>query len=273
MPAWKARTAPTPASILHSCGWQRVRAANPRTAIVVNVGHAFDAGFARDAAALLVAWYPGQNFGKALVDVLSGRREPGGRLPMTLAAQEADYPAFDLTPDAEGNLAYAEGVLVGYRGMKAKGTTALFPLGAGQGYTRFALANARVEGGQVLVDVTNTGTRAGSEVVQAYLAQSPLPWSALPSCTCPPARRRRRRSSPAPISCAAWPAPARCRWCWGAMPRMPRSRWNCHADALGRSRTGKGPESPLGFPGLLLGRPAGRLPTQKKAPSGFPAGP
>jgi beta-glucosidase len=58
--------------------------------------------------------------------------------------------------------------------MKAKGTKALFPLGAGQGYTRFALANARVEGGQVLVDVTNTGTRAGSEVVQAYLAQSPF---------------------------------------------------------------------------------------------------
>ena len=153
---------------------EAVRAANPRTAIVVNVGHAFDAGFARDAAALLVAWYPGQNFGKALVDVLSGRREPGGRLPMTLAAQEADYPAFDLTPDGAGNLAYAEGVLVGYRGMKAKGTKALFPLGAGQGYTRFALANARVEGGQVLVDVTNTGTRAGSEVVQAYLAQSPF---------------------------------------------------------------------------------------------------
>ncbi|MET3471638.1 beta-glucosidase [Novosphingobium sp. 1529] len=152
---------------------QAVRAANPRTAIVVNVGHAFDASFATDAAALLVAWYPGQNFGKALADVLIGTREPGGRLPMTLAAQEADYPAYGLTPDDGGDLRYDDGLLVGYRGFKAQGKAALFPLGAGMGYTSFALGEARVADGRIVVEVTNTGTRAGSEVIQAYLAQSP----------------------------------------------------------------------------------------------------
>ncbi|NKJ41286.1 glycoside hydrolase family 3 C-terminal domain-containing protein [Novosphingobium sp. SG720] len=153
---------------------EAVRAANSRTAVVVNVGHAFDASFAADDAALLVAWYPGQNFGKALADVLAGTREPGGRLPMTLAAAEADYPALNLTPDADGNLAYDDGVLVGYRGLKAQGKAALFPLGAGQGYTRFTLDDARIVDGQVLVKVTNTGGRPGSEVIQAYLAQSPF---------------------------------------------------------------------------------------------------
>lgn len=151
-----------------------VMAANPRTAIVVNVGHAFDANFARDAAALLVAWYPGQAFGTALADVLSGKREPGGRLPVTLARDEADYPAFALKPAANGDLAYSEGLLTGYRGFRAKGIAALHPFGAGQGYTTFALGEPRVEGGAISLTVTNTGTRSGSEVVQAYLATSPF---------------------------------------------------------------------------------------------------
>lgn len=150
-----------------------VRAANPRTAMVVNVGHAFDANFGVEAAALMVAWYPGQNFGIALADVLTGRREPGGRLPMTLAASEADYPAFDLTPAASGDLVYDDGVLVGYRGLRDKGIKPLFAMGAGQGYSTFEWAKPRVEGGVVLLDVTNTGDRAGSDVVQVYLADSP----------------------------------------------------------------------------------------------------
>ncbi|NML92319.1 beta-glucosidase [Novosphingobium olei] len=151
-----------------------VLAANPRTAIVVNVGHAFDANFATDAAALLVAWYPGQAFGTALTDVLLGTREPGGRLPVTLAREEADYPAFDLKPAPGGDLAYNERLLLGYRGLRARGTAALFPFGAGQGYTTFALGQPRVEGGLIHVPVTNTGARMGAEVVQAYLVDSPF---------------------------------------------------------------------------------------------------
>ncbi|MEO0031820.1 MAG: hypothetical protein RIS94_1578 [Pseudomonadota bacterium] len=153
---------------------EAVIAANPRTAVVVNVGHAFDANFAGEAAALLVAWYPGQAFGTALADVLCGKREPGGRLPVTLAREEADYPALALKPDASGDLRYAEGVLLGYRGLAAGGTAALYPFGAGQGYTTFAIGDPRAENGAIHIDVTNTGTRAGSEVVQAYLAHTPF---------------------------------------------------------------------------------------------------
>ncbi len=153
---------------------EAVMAANPRTAIVVNVGHAFDANFAEGAAALLVAWYPGQAFGTALADVLAGKREPGGRLPVTLARDEADYPAFSLKPAANGDLAYGEGLLTGYRGLRAKGIAALYPFGAGQGYTSFALGEPRVDGGAIRLTVTNTGNRTGSEVVQAYLAASPF---------------------------------------------------------------------------------------------------
>lgn len=147
---------------------REVIAANPNTAIVVNVGHAFDATFAQDAAALLVAWYPGEGFGRALADVLAGDREPGGRLPVTLAAQERDYPAFDLKPAEDGSLLYSDGTLVGYRALLAQGTTALHAFGSGEGYTRFAFLDARIAGDSVTVTIRNDGARQGQEVVQLY---------------------------------------------------------------------------------------------------------
>lgn len=145
-----------------------VLAANPRTAIVVNVGHAFDATFVPGDAALLVAWYPGEEFGPALADVLSGTVEPGGRLPVTLARAEADYPAFALTPDAAGALAYADGTLIGWRGLAAQDLAPLHAFGAGQGYTRFDWIAARRDGAGVRVTLRNAGDRAGSDVVQLY---------------------------------------------------------------------------------------------------------
>ena len=145
-----------------------ILAANPNTAIVVNVGHAFDATFARDAAALLVAWYPGEGFGRALAEVLAGDREPAGRLPVTLAADEADYPALSLCPADDGSLVYDEGVLVGYRGLMVRGRPALHAFGSGIGYTRFEFLDARVEGPDVVVTVRNDGERRGHEVVQLY---------------------------------------------------------------------------------------------------------
>ena len=147
---------------------EAVCAANPRTAIVVNIGHAFDATFAAPAAALLVAWYPGEGFGPAIADVLNGMREPGGRLPVTLAQAESDYPALDLAPDAAGDLVYAEGVRVGYRGLTAKGIAPLHAFGAGFGYATIAWLGARAADGGITVHLRNDGTRAGSEVVQLY---------------------------------------------------------------------------------------------------------
>jgi beta-glucosidase len=147
---------------------EAVCAANPRVAIVANVGHAFDATWGAQAAALLLAWYPGEGFGPALADVLTGAREPGGRLPVSLARAEGDYPAFDLTPDAQGNLPYQDGVAIGYRGLAARGIAPLHAFGEGQGYTSFDWLSATPAQGGVTVRLRNTGQRPGSEVVQLY---------------------------------------------------------------------------------------------------------
>lgn len=151
----------------------QICAVNRRVAVVVNVGHAFDASWADKACALMVAWYPGEAFGEALAQVLAGDREPGGRLPVSLAAADADYPVFDLTPDDEGRLAYVEGSRPGYRGMADRGARPLFALGEGLGYGRFhyeaAVASRTAEGGAcVSVTVHNAGDHDCAEVVQLY---------------------------------------------------------------------------------------------------------
>lgn len=147
---------------------EKVMATNPNTAVVVNVGHAFDASFATDAPALLLAWYPGEGFGRGLAEVLAGDREPGGRLPLTLAAREEDYPAFDLHPQADGRLTYTDDVLIGYRSFMAKGVPALHAFGTGQGYTRFTLIGAEADGDRIVATLRNDGARMGQEVVQLY---------------------------------------------------------------------------------------------------------
>ncbi len=152
---------------------EAVTNANPRTAIIANVGHAFDTSWDDRAAALMLTWYPGQEFGPALAAVLAGDLEPGGRLPVSIAAAERDYPAYGLTPDAQGDLRYSEGVLLGYRGLHAKGIAPRHAFGAGFGYARFALSDAALDGsisGGAAVSVTlrNLSNVAGSEVVQVY---------------------------------------------------------------------------------------------------------
>lgn len=147
---------------------ERVTAANPRTAIVANVGHAFDTAWEERGAALISAWYPGEGFAKAIAEVLAGDREPGGRMPVTIARGEGDYPGYALKPDDDGQLVYRDGVRFGYRGLIAAGTPARHTLGSGFGYARFDWSDARVEDGAVLVTVRNQSARAGSEVVQLY---------------------------------------------------------------------------------------------------------
>ena len=147
---------------------EAVCAVNPRTVIVANVGHAFDATWARHAAALLLAWYPGEGFGPALAQVLNGEREPGGRLPVTLARAENDYSALSLTPGPQGDLPYSDATHIGYRGFAARACAPLYAFGAGQGYTRFDWLGAQAAPGGVMVRLRNAGPRAGSEVVQLY---------------------------------------------------------------------------------------------------------
>jgi beta-glucosidase len=152
---------------------EQVCAANPATVIVTNVGHAFDTRWQEQASAVLHCWYPGEEFGRALAQVLAGDREPGGRMPVSIAREDADYPALSLQPDTGGDLHYADGVLVGYRGLAARGCTPRQAFGSGFGYTSFALEEAAAEvdgadGWAVTVTLRNTGARAGAEVVQVY---------------------------------------------------------------------------------------------------------
>jgi beta-glucosidase len=158
----------------------RVAAANPRTIAVVNAGMPVLMPWAGQVAALLYAWLPGQAVGEALADVLLGHTEPGGRLPVTLPAAEADCPVLHARPH-DGRLDYAEGLLIGYRGYDAAGTAPLFPFGHGLGYTSWDYESltgteASLAPGKDLwlrVTVRNTGQRAGREVVQAYVARLP----------------------------------------------------------------------------------------------------
>lgn len=95
-------------------------------------------------------------------------------MPITLAANEADYPAFDLTPEATGDLPYNEGWLIGYRSFEKRETRPLFALGAGRGYARFAWSDLACDGDAksgvtIRATITNTSDRHGKEVVQVYV--------------------------------------------------------------------------------------------------------
>lgn len=155
---------------------RRVASANHNTVVVVNSGTPVLMPWADNVAAIVQAWFPGQAFGEALADVLTGDIEPGGRLPVSMPRNEADSPVLLARPD-NGNLAYSEGLLVGYRGFDRKGIEPLYCFGHGLGYTEWqyeslAPESAEITAGEdveLLVRVRNAGRRAGREVIQVYL--------------------------------------------------------------------------------------------------------
>ena len=155
-----------------------VAAANPNTIVVVNAGSPVTMPWLDAVPAVLQIWFPGQELGDALADVLTGVEEPGGRLPVTFPVRLEDTPAFAHHPGRDGRAVYAEGTFIGHRWYDREGIAPLFPFGHGLGYTTFAFGEAAVEGRiedgvTVSVDVTNTGDRAGSEVVQVYVEPPP----------------------------------------------------------------------------------------------------
>ena len=154
---------------------RQVIAANPRTVVVVNSGAPVLLPWAQDAAAVLLSWFGGQEYGDALADVLLGDVEPGGRLPMTWPASEEGLPS---TQPVDGVLTYHEGLFIGYRAYDRDGREPLFPFGHGTGYTTWAhesvtldQAPAGASGVAVCVQVRNTGSRRGREVVQVYASR------------------------------------------------------------------------------------------------------
>lgn len=145
-----------------------VAAANPNTVVVVNSGSPVELPWREDVAAVLLSWFPGQEGGAALADVLTGTREPGGRLPTTWGSL-ADAPVSQVVPSA-GELPYTEGAFIGYRAWEKAGRLPSYPFGHGLGYTDWTYESVEAEGTTVTVRVRNSGERAGREVVQVYLA-------------------------------------------------------------------------------------------------------
>jgi beta-glucosidase len=152
--------------------------ANDRTVVVINSGAPVTIPFADRAAALLQCWFGGQELAHALVDVLAGDVDPGGRLPVTLPQRLEHTPAYGNFPAESSTVRYGEGLLVGYRWYDARQWPPLFPFGHGLSYTTMRIGPCRLSadvlgpGGALMVevDVENTGDRPGSEVVQLYVA-------------------------------------------------------------------------------------------------------
>ncbi|OAL13107.1 glycosyl hydrolase [Streptomyces noursei] len=146
-----------------------VAAANPRTVVVVNAGSPVEMPWRDDVAAVLLSWFPGQEGGAALADVLLGAEEPGGRLPTTWPATLADAPVTRVTP-VGGELHYTEGLFTGHRAWDRSGTAPAYPFGHGLGYTTWEYEALELAPDTATVRVRNTGTRPGREVVQLYVA-------------------------------------------------------------------------------------------------------
>lgn len=160
--------------------------ANPRTIAVLHGGTGFDMqGWIDGVGAALHAWYPGQNGGQALAEILFGDVNPSGKLPITIERSITDNPTYANYPQASNDLnfsamTYTEDIFVGYRGFERSGRRPLFPFGFGLSYTRFNYGALSVSPGiaagsgrvAVSFDITNSGEVAGAEAAQVYVAQS-----------------------------------------------------------------------------------------------------
>ena len=154
-----------------------VAAVNPSTVVVVSAGAPVLLDWAERVPAVVLVWYAGQELGSALADVLMGRAEPGGRLPMTFPARPEDAAVLDPAPDDPETATwhYREGLFIGYRHFDRHGLDPAYCFGHGLGYTRFDYEEMHVErdargGFEVAVRIRNTGDRPGKEVVQLYVA-------------------------------------------------------------------------------------------------------
>jgi beta-glucosidase len=166
---------------------RRVAAANPRTIVVLNTGGPVAMPWKDDVRAILEMWYPGQEGGWATADLLLGRANPGGKLPVTFPIRIEDAPARaaghpERLAPARGSggtngetraATYSEGIAVGYRWYDRQNIQPLFPFGHGLSYTRFEYSQLSVtrgtEGVDVVFTLRNAGARRGAEVAQAYI--------------------------------------------------------------------------------------------------------
>jgi beta-glucosidase len=152
---------------------EAVSAVNPRTVVVLDTGGPVLMPWLSRVAAVLEAWYPGEEDGRAIAAVLTGVVDPSGRLPMTFPLTDAQAPISSASswPGVDATVDFGNAG-IGYRYYEQEGLTPLFPFGFGLSYTSFELSSPRLtrtaSGWQVAVRVEDSGGRAGTEVVQVY---------------------------------------------------------------------------------------------------------
>lgn len=163
-------------------------AANPRTVVVNVSGNAVAMPWADKVPAILQAWFLGSESGNSLADVIFGRVNPSGKLPMTFPVRLDDvaahavgeYPGTKRADSDIVDIRYNEGVMVGYRWFDTKKIRPLFAFGHGLSYTTFGYGKLSADASKIgpdgaltlSVDVTNTGSRAGAETVQLYISDT-----------------------------------------------------------------------------------------------------
>jgi beta-glucosidase len=158
---------------------QKIEAINPHTIVVVNCGGNVEmAPWIDKTSALIQEWYPGEEGGTALADVIFGKICPSGRLPATFEKRWEDSPGYSNYPGSDDKVDYKEGIFVGYRWFDYRGIEPRYPFGFGLSYTSFALSDMKikpVKGSdgefEVTAKVKNTGSREGADVVQFYVGQ------------------------------------------------------------------------------------------------------
>ncbi len=224
---------------------RRVAAANPRTVVVLQTGGSVLTPWDQQVGAILAAWYPGNRGGEAIANILFGRVNPSGRLPISFPRAEADLPrphppapqADPMKPVAPATIpvvALNEGLAVGYRWYEARGKTPAYEFGFGLSYTTFAYSNLTVNRDlSVEFDLANTGGRKGMEVAQLYLAFPPAAgepakrlagWSRVELA---PGEKRRVRIAADPYALRVWDTSAS-EW------RHPAGRYRVHVGASSR---------------------------------------
>lgn len=158
-----------------------VSAVNPNTAVVLCSGAMIDMNAWVDSVrALVQVWFPGQEGGTAIADILFGDVNPSGKLPTTFARKWEDCPAYGRFPGEKGRVEYSEGLYAGYRHFDKYGIEPLFPFGHGLSYTTFEYGKLEVSPSRIGADgkvkiqlsVRNTGRVAGAEVVQVYVSDT-----------------------------------------------------------------------------------------------------
>ncbi|KAM0234988.1 hypothetical protein ACHAP5_009850 [Fusarium lateritium] len=144
--------------------------AQPNAIVVTQAGNPIEMPWRHQAKTILHSWYGGNEAGNAIADVVFGKVNPSGKLPMTFPSRLQDGPSFLSFGSDNGRIYYADDVFVGHRWFEARGMEVAFPFGHGLSYTTFSTSGIKMTESNVRVNIKNTGHMAGAEVVMLYIS-------------------------------------------------------------------------------------------------------